>query len=273
MAPSHRHERLLARAPESSPFAITEGVLSLVVIAKNEEDRLEACLRSVPIADEILVLDSGSVDRTPAVARACGANVVHTDWPGHVAQKNRALESASGDWILSLDADERLSGQALSEVNRVIRDAESEPVAGYSFPRCSHWCGQPIRHGRWYPDRKVRLVKRNRGRWGGLNPHDQLFVDGAVKPLSGDILHWPYRSLDEHYATIDHYADISARALHEAGRRGAWWQPWVRPPLHFVDAYVWRRGFMDGRAGLTLARLGARHVWMKYRRLRELERS
>ena len=249
------------------------GVLSVVVIAKNEEDRLEACLRSVSLADEMLVFDSGSTDRTVQVAKACGARVVRTDWPGHVIQKNRALDAARGDWVLSLDADERLSPEALEEVATLVRDGFPVSVQGYSFPRCSHWSGQPIRHGRWYPDRKVRLIRRGSGRWQGLDPHDRLVCEGVVKRLSGDILHWPYRDMAEHHSTLERYAQISADSMWKAGRRSAWWQPWVRPPLHFVDAFVLRRGFLDGRAGLSLARLGAVHVWKKYRRLQELERS
>src|SRR5690606_22353197 len=136
-----------------------------VVIAKNEADRLESCLGSVPFADEVIVLDSGSTDGTPEVAERCGARVLRTDWPGHVIQKNRALAEASRDWVLSLDADERLSTEAAAE----LREALERPgdAVGFSFPRCSSWLGHPIRHGRWYPDRKLRVVRRGRGRWVG----------------------------------------------------------------------------------------------------------
>lgn len=243
-------------------------MVSLVVIAMNEEDRLERCLRSVPFADEILVLDSGSRDGTRDVAARCGARVVQTDWPGHVAQKNRALDLARGDWVLSLDADEWLTPVAAASA----REALDQPGAavGFRFARCSEWQGRPIRHGRWYPDRKVRLVRRDRARWVGDDPHDRLQVTGLVRDLQGDIGHAPYRSFREHLATIDRYAATSARSLHGRGVKARWWDLAFRPPLHFVDAFLLRRGFLDGRRGLALAGLGSAHVALKWGRLRRL---
>ena len=144
--------------------------LSLVVIAKNEADRIAACIGSVPFADECIVVESGSSDRTVEVARAAGAVVISTDWPGHVAQKNRALSRATNDWILSLDADEQLSPLAAAQIQVAV--AAPGNTVGFSFPRCSHWAGRAIRHGRWYPDRKLRLVRRGCGSWGGLDPHE-----------------------------------------------------------------------------------------------------
>ena len=242
--------------------------LTLAVIAKNEADRIADCLRSVPCADELLVLDSGSTDATVSIARDCGARVLETDWPGFVAQKNRALESARGDVVLSLDADERLSPEALQEVERVL--ASRDEAHGWSFPRCSTWLGRPIRHGRWYPDRKVRLVCRGQGHWAGRDPHDRLVVAGVVRRLAGDILHDPYRDFSEHLGTIDRYARLSAESLHAEGRRGHVWDVVARPPLHFVDAYLLRRGFLDGLPGLALAGLGAAHVGLKWSRLRRV---
>jgi glycosyltransferase involved in cell wall biosynthesis len=243
-------------------------VLSLVVISQDERDRIEACLASVPFADEVLVIDSGSSDGTPELARSLGARVVETDWPGHVAQKNRGLDWATHDWVLSLDADERLSEQA----QRSVRAALADPggAAGFSLPRCSTWQGRPMRHGRWYPDRKVRLVRRSLARWAGVDPHDTLHVDGEVVRLAGDIEHDPYRSLDEHLRTIDRYTAIHARSLHDAGVRARRIDVWLRPPLHFVDAMVVRAGLLDGWRGVAVASLGARHTFLKWSRLRRM---
>jgi len=240
-------------------------LLSLVVIAKNEADRLESCLGSVPFADEVIVLDSGSTDGTPEVAERCGARVLRTDWPGHVIQKNRALAEASRDWVLSLDADERLSTEAAAE----LREALERPgdAVGFSFPRCSSWLGHPIRHGRWYPDRKLRVVRRGRGRWVGDDPHDLLVADGPTRRLSGDILHAPYRDLSEHLRTIDRYTDVQSQRLVARGVRARWYDVGLRPPLHFVDAYLLRRGFLDGVPGLAVAALGATHVLCKWTRV------
>lgn len=240
-------------------------MISLVVIAKDEADRLESCLRSVPFADEVIVLDSGSTDGTPEVAARCGARVVRTDWPGHVIQKNRALAEASGEWIVSLDADERLSEPAARELQRALR-APGRAV-GFSFPRCSSWLGTPIRHGRWYPDRKLRVVRRGRGRWVGDDPHDRLVADGPTVRLSGDILHTPYRSFSEHLQTIDRYTDVQSRRLVARGVKARWYDVGLRPPLHFVDAYLLRRGFLDGVPGLAVAGLGAAHVLCKWTRV------
>ncbi len=240
-------------------------MLSLVVIAKNEADRLESCLNSVDFAAEKIVVESGSSDQTVRIAEAAGARVVCTDWPGHVAQKNRALDLATQPWVLSLDADEQLSVQAAEEL-RVALNNPADAV-GFSFPRCSTWLGTPIRHGRWYPDRKLRVVRNGRGRWGGDDPHDLLSTDGPVRKLSGDILHTPYRDFAEHLSTIDRYSEISARVMRERGVRGRWWDVAFRPPLHFVDAYVIRRGFLDGVPGVALAGLGSAHVLAKWTRV------
>ncbi|NCG17902.1 MAG: glycosyltransferase [Rhodobacterales bacterium] len=240
-------------------------MLSLVVIAKNEADRLESCLNSVDFAVEKIVVESGSSDRTVEVAEAAGAKVICTDWPGHVAQKNRALALATQPWVLSLDADERLSPEAASQ----LREALANPgdAVGFSFPRCSTWLGTAIRHGRWYPDRKLRVVRRGLAKWGGDDPHDQLRVDGPVVRLTGDILHTPYRNFGEHMNTIDRYSEISARVLTGRGVRGHWYDIAFRPPLHFVDAYVVRRGCLDGVSGLALAGLGSAHVLAKWTRV------
>ena len=241
-------------------------MLSVVVIAKNEADRIKDCLASVPFADELLVLDSGSEDNTVEIAREAGAKVLELDWPGQVAQKNRGLEYATGDWVLSLDADERLSMQAAEELRNVL-SSESAQVNGYSFPRRSQWLGRWIRHGRWYPDRKVWLVRRSAGTWVGDDPHDKLEVDGVVQRLSGDILHTPYRSMSEHLMTIDRYTEQHAASLFGRGVRAHWWDVAFRPPLHFVDSYLLRRGFLDGVPGMALAGLGTSYVLCKWYRL------
>lgn len=240
-------------------------MLSLVVIARDEAPHIESCLASVPFATERIVVDGGSTDGTPELAERAGAVVHRTDWPGFVAQKNRAFALASQPWILSLDADERLSPEAAASLEAALR-APGE-AAGFSFARLSTWGGRPLRHGRWYPDRKVRVARRGQGRWQGEDPPDHLVVDGPVRALAGDILHDPYRDLSDHLDTIDRYSSSWARNAWERGRRCHWWDPAVRPPLHFVNAYVLRRGFQDGMAGLTVAGLGATHVLLKWTRL------
>lgn len=243
-------------------------MLSLVVIARDEADRIGACLASVPFAAERLVVDSGSTDGTPAVAERAGARVVVTDWPGHVAQKNRALGLATQPWVLSLDADERLSPEAAASLQRALRDPGDS--VGFSFPRRNVWLGTALSGGRWYPDRKLRVVRADRGRWQGDDPHDRLVADGPVRELQGDIVHVPYRDLSEHLRTIDRYSAIHASALHARGVRARRRDVVVRPAWHFVNGFVFERGFADGAPGFAVAWLGATHTLCKWWRLREL---
>jgi glycosyltransferase involved in cell wall biosynthesis len=245
-------------------------LVSLVVVAKNEEDRIGRCLRSLPgDVERIVVLDAATTDGTASVAEREGARVVIRPWPGHVAQKNAALALASRPFVLSLDADEWLTPEAAQEIAHVLQ--EPGHTVGWSFPRCSSWLGREIRSGRWYPDRKVRLVRRGRGRWVGDNPHDRLEVAGPVQKLRGEIRHEPYRTIWEHLSTIDRYTATSARTLAARGVRSRPWDVWLRPPLHFVDATLRRGAWRDGLDGVALAALGAAYVYLKWSRLRALQ--
>lgn len=247
-------------------------MLSLVVIAQDEADRLGRCLDSVPWAVERIVVDSGSTDATREVARSHGARFVRADWPGHVAQKNRALGLATQPWVLSLDADEWLEPEAATAIRQAITDPPPG-VEGFRLARCNHWLGRPIRHGRWYPDRKLRVVRRGRARWVGDDPHDRLTCDGGVVDLVGDIGHVPYRDFAEHLSTIDRYTAISAATLDGRGVRARRRDVLVRPPLRFVDGYLLRQGFRDGGAGLVLAGLGAAYTGLKWGRLWQRQHS
>lgn len=233
-------------------------MLSAVIIARNEADRIVAAIESVAFADEIIVLDSGSDDETVAVATAAGARVVRTDWPGFVAQKARAWAEAKGEWVLSIDADERVGTALRDEIREVLR----APTAnGYSVPRRNVWLGHALRHGHWYPDRKVRLARQHSARWGGTDPHDVLVVSGPVSPLQNDLTHVPYRSLREHLDTIERYASIGAR-------NGSLVDIAVRPVWHFFSGYILRLGFLDGVPGLMVACIGALGVLLKWSRAR-----
>jgi glycosyltransferase involved in cell wall biosynthesis len=239
--------------------------LTVAIIARNEADRIVAAIRSVSFASEILVLDSGSSDETVRIAREAGARVIETDWPGHVEQKNRAIREASHDWILSIDADERVSDELAALIQRL--EPDSQIFAGYSFPRLSWWMGRPIRHGTWYPDARIRLFDRRRARWAGRNPHDRVELDGPGSRLKGVLLHHPYRDLGEHLRTIERYTRISADAAIQSGLRAHWWDPALRPYLHLVKAILFKMGFLDGVRGWCLAVLGAAYVSLKWTRI------
>ncbi len=242
------------------------STLSLVMITLDERDRIARAIRSVPFADEVLVLDCGSTDGTCARARALGARVVRTDWPGFVAQKNRALQLARGDLVLALDADEWLGPDAQAEVRALLRSPG--PFDAWSFPRLSRWMGRPIRHGSWYPDRRIRLVRNGRGRWVGPEPADTLWTPGPVGALRHPIEHDPYRSLAEHLRTIDRYSRAHAASLHRRGVRPRPWTPFVRASWHFTRHVLLRGGWRDGWRGVALGGLGALHTGLKWSRAR-----
>ncbi len=231
-------------------------MLSAAIICRDEADRIEDAIRSVAFADECVVLDSGSRDDTVARARALGARVIETDWPGFVAQKNRALAACRGEWVLSIDADERVTPALRDEVLAAVATGDAH---GYRVPRRNFWLGHRLTAGHWYPDRKLRLARRERARWEGEDPHDVLVVDGPVKDLRADLNHVPYRSLAEHLATIDRYSALGAR-------RGTVLDILLRPSWHFVSGYLVRGGFRDGVAGLVVHALGALHVLLRWSR-------
>ena len=237
----------------------------------NEEASIAACLRSADFADERIVVDSHSKDATREIAAQLGARVIERDWPGHVQQKNFAIDQAAHDWVLCLDADERLSPELRASVEAAL--ANPGDAAGFEFPRRTWYLGRWIRHGGWYPDRKLRLFRRSTGRWGGTNPHDHVRVDGLVRRLPGDLLHHSYHSLSDHLRTIDSFTSIAAREKHAAGRRARLVDLTLRPVGKFLSMYLLRAGFLDGLAGFCAAVSGAYYVFLKYAKLRELERE
>jgi glycosyltransferase involved in cell wall biosynthesis len=242
------------------------------VITRDEEDRLGDCLASIAWCDEILVVDSHSTDRTRELAAAAGARVVERDWPGHVAQKEFAIREARHDWVLCIDADERVT-KALAEEIEGQRAQGLGRAAGYRVPRLSCYLGAWIRHGSWYPDRKLRLFDRRRGRWSGRDPHDRVEVEGPIVDLESDLEHHPYRNLEDHLRTIDRYSTTMAEKLHEEGRRGRLVDVLIRPPLRFLVFYFIRGGLLDGWRGLLLAILASHYVRLRYLKLWSLSRS
>lgn len=233
-------------------------MLSAVIITRDEADRIEACLRSLAFCDEVVVLDGGSTDDTVARARALGARVEQVDWPGFVAQKNRAVAAASGDWVLSVDADEVVS-EGLREA--IERELAAPRADAYRLCRRNVYLGRPLRGGLAWPDRRVRLARRDKARWEGRDPHDVLVVEGAVADLDGELVHVPYRSLGDHLSRIDRYTQIDARD-------GSLLDVWFRPPWHFARAFLLQGGFRDGFHGLLYAALGALYVLLKWGRRR-----
>lgn len=247
------------------------ATLAVCVIAQDEQDRIGDCLASVAWADEIIVVDSGSTDRTVAIARATGARVIERGWPGYIAQKNFALEQATADWVLCVDADERVSPPLADGIRRALAAAPAT-IAGYRMARRTFYLGRWILHGGWYPDYKVRLVRRGRARWGGVDPHDRLEAEGPVGTLSGDLEHRTYRNMADHLRTIDRFTGVAAGEMQARGRGGALAGMLLNPPAKFLKMYLLKAGFLDGVPGFIVAVLGSYYVFLKYAKRWELGR-
>lgn len=249
---------------------MNDPLLSIAVVTFNEEHNIRACLESVAWAEEIVVVDACSTDATVAICRQFTDRIIQRPWPGHVAQKQFALEQTRGAWILSLDADERLSPEAAQEIKTIIRD--NNAADGYTFPRLSYYLGRWIRHGGWYPDRKLRLVRRGCGRWTGQDPHDKLIVQGPTGQCRGHIYHYVYRDISQQLKTVDSFSRITALQWHGQGKEPRLVEMLVKPPLKFLETYLWKLGFLDGMAGFIISVISSYYVFLKYAKLWELSR-
>lgn len=245
--------------------------ISATVICKNEEHNIEACLESVSWCDEIVVVDSGSTDRTVELAKRFTDRVIFNPWPGYIAQKNFALERATGDWILSIDADERCTPELRTAVERAV--AASDGVDGFQVRRHVWYLGRWINHGGWYPDWRVRLVRRGRARWGGTDPHDKLIPDGPVRRIEADLHHFTYRDFSHQLRIINSFSDIVVDGWRKQGRRPSLLMALIHPPIKFLECYVWKLGFLDGFAGLAISVASAFYVFTKHVKLWEGSRE
>jgi glycosyltransferase involved in cell wall biosynthesis len=242
---------------------------SATIITLNEAANIARTIRSLAMADEIVVVDSGSTDSTVEIARELGARVLHHDWEGYAAQKNFAAREAQHDWILSLDADEELNADAQAAV---ARWKTQEPRAtGYRFARRARYLGRWILHSGWYPDYKLRLYDRHEGEWRGTYVHESAFVTGNVETLPGEILHYTCDSLEVHLQRIESYTDLAAREMFDRGARAGAVGMLLAPPWKFFHTYFLRLGVLDGYQGFLIARMAARYVRRKYQKARALQ--
>jgi glycosyltransferase involved in cell wall biosynthesis len=245
--------------------------LSLIVISKNEEAAIARCLRSANFADEIVVVDHASTDRTAEIARSLGARViVSTDWSGFGPQKNRALGEATGDWVLSLDADEWIEPTLAAEIRAVI--ARTDAADGYEIPRRSRFCGKIVRHGDWRGDRVLRLFRRGRGRFSDDRVHERVIVEGRIARLSSPLEHDSITDPADAEDKIERYATAAAMQLAAEGKTSSAAKASFRGWTAFIRGYVLRFGFLDGRTGLEVADYNRRYTYEKWARLAKLPR-
>lgn len=244
--------------------------LSVVIITFNEEKNLERCLSSViDLADDIVILDCYSTDRTEEIARRFGANFVQHPFDGHIQQKNRAITYAKYPYILSMDADEQLSPQLKKSIYEVKQNWEYE---GYYFNRLTSYCGRWIHYTSWYPSRKLRLFNSNAGKWGGFNPHDRFILKkkSSKKVLQGNLLHYSYYSIREHIDRINSFSHIIAKSYFEANRKSRLYDIIFRPFWRFFRDYFFKLGFLDGFYGFVISINSAFETYLKYVLLRTM---
>lgn len=240
--------------------------LSAIIITKNEAANIRSCLESVSWADEIIVVDSGSIDDTVNICKALGAQVYATnDWPGFGMQKNRALSYATGEWVLSLDADERVTPQLRTEIESTLNDPGGH--AAFRIPRLSSFCGKYMRHSGWYPDYVTRLFRRGTARFSDDLVHESLIVNGSAGKLRQPLMHETFHDLDELLTKINHYSTAGALMLSEKNKKATLKKAVGRAVWAFIRTYILRAGFLDGREGFMLAVSTAESTYYRYAKL------
>ncbi len=243
--------------------------LTAVVIARNEAHQIERCLGALKqVANEIVLVDSGSTDNTAVLARLLGANVVEYNWQGYAQNKNYGNALAQSDWILSIDADEVLSEELIQSIQQ-LQVSENEV---YALDRINNYCGTWVKYSGWYPDWKPRIFNRKQVQWQGDFVHETLFVPSYFKmiKLKGKLWHYSYNSPQDHIRKVSEYAGLSAKSLFQKGKKSSFFKIWFYPIIRFLKTYLLKLGFLDGRAGLSISRYDAYLVHLKYKQLKAL---
>jgi glycosyltransferase involved in cell wall biosynthesis len=246
--------------------------LSVAVVCKNEEDRIEACLASAAFADEIVVVDSGSADRTLELARRFTDRILFREWKGWRDQKQWAAAQCRNEWVLTLDADETIGPELAAEISAAL-SRPSIPENGFTLPRRTFYQGRWIQHAGWYPDRKLRLYRQSLARFGGDDPHEVIEVPPPVGAFSGDLFHYTYRDLHHQAAQLARYAHVNAQARHDRGARFHLLDLLFRPPFAFLKSYLLQQGFRDGMPGFIIGVMVGYYTFLKYARLWEMEKG
>ncbi len=248
--------------------------ISAVIITYNEEKNIGRCIKSISdIADEIIVLDSFSTDKTEKICRQYNIKFFQHKFDGHIQQKNRAIDLASNKYVLSLDADEALSDTLKQSIQAVKKDLTKYDA--YSFNRLTNYCGKWIKHGGWYPDTKIRLWNKEKGKWGGTNPHDKVIMENnsKIKHLKGDLLHYSYYSISQHIQQIDKFTTIGAKEVVAKGKTSSLFKAIYKSVWKFIRDYIIKLGFLDGYHGFVVYYLSAVATFIKYIKVKEYKKN
>ena len=248
--------------------------ISVTIITYNEEKNIRRCLESVKaIADEIIVIDSLSTDSTKAICETFGVTFIEQEFLGYIEQKNFAIQKANYDFILSIDADEALDKTLQQSILKIKQQGLQSD--SYKMNRCTNFCGKWIKHGTWYPDRKVRLFNKHKTKWAGVNPHDttESLPNTTQQFLQGDILHYSYNTLEEVIAQANKFTSIQAEAMYAQGKRASSINLFINPAVAFINGYILKAGFLDGFDGYILAKTIAYQTMMKYAKLLHLQKK
>jgi len=251
--------------------------ISAFIVCYNEEDHIEACIRSVDFCDEVIVIDSFSQDKTVELARNLGAVIYQRKWSGYIDQKAFGLSKTTNEWIIHLDTDERVSEELKKSVLQVL-EAEHQPksenedtINGYYINRVVFHLGKWWRHGGWYPEWRLRFFRKSKTTWGGTEPHDKPIVQGKTAKLSGEILHYSYDNIDEQFERITKYSTISAKEEFNKGAHSSVFSIVVKPIVRFIRFYFIKKGYKEGVPGLIVAIAESYSAYMKYAKLWEME--
>ena len=247
--------------------------ISAVIITLNEEQNIGRCLESISgIADEIVVVDSGSTDATESICRKHNVKFILHPFEGHIEQKNFAVTQCTFDYILSLDADEALSPQLYKSINHLKSHWQND---GYTFNRLTNYCGKWIHHCGWYPDSKLRLFKKGKGKWAGSNPHDRFILNDVKNSgkIEGDLLHYSYYAIEDHIRQVNNFTNIAAMSAYNEGKRSSIMKMIVRPKIRFIRDYILHLGLLDGYYGLVICRISSHATFIKYVKLYELQKK
>ncbi len=243
--------------------------LTAVVIAKNEAHQIERCLRALQqVANEIVLVDSGSTDNTAVLARLLGANVVEYNWQGYAQNKNYGNALAQSDWIISVDADEVLSEELIQSIQQ-LQMSDNEV---YALDRMNNYCGTWVKHSGWYPDWKPRIFNRKQVQWQGDFVHETLAIPSRCKviKLKGKLWHYSYNSREDHLRKINHYTTLSAKALFQKGKKSSFLHIWIYPLVRFFKTFFLKLGFLDGKTGWYISQYNTYMIHLKYKKLKQL---